>query len=207
MDQFELCQKEHINPFALSKQYLLVVTFVKSSSKNFQAALLWARSAKIFENLEIEKETIYCCAFDKTAEQAGMAGVFLNYIENWNGKQIYINGRIHSGSIYDLLGVLDCYQKSQSCPNPKSHCCFVSDDIFLWHGSRPTFEISLDLAGKKKETSSAKKFVMPGINIRHHRIEKETYLGNWNEQIAALAVKQNIDWCPSFDIENFRQYE
>ena len=53
MDQFELCQKEHINPFALSKQYLLVVTFVKSSSKNFQAALLWARSAKIFENLEL----------------------------------------------------------------------------------------------------------------------------------------------------------
>ncbi|HFC5935218.1 TPA: hypothetical protein ACFORT_001649 [Neisseria meningitidis] len=106
-----------------------------------------------------------------------------------------------------MLGVLDCYQKSQSCPNPKSHCCFVSDDIFLWHGSRPTFEISLDLTGKKKETSSAKKFVMPCINFRHHRIEKETYLGNWNEQIAALAVKQNIDWCPSFDIENFRQYE
>ncbi len=48
---------------------------------------------------------------------------------------------------------------------------------------------------------------MPCINFRHHRIEKETYLGNWNEQIAALAVKQNIDWCPSFDIENFRQYE
>ncbi|WP_107727129.1 hypothetical protein [Neisseria weaveri] len=199
--------KQENNPFNLSKKYLMVVTFTQSSSKNFRTALLWAKSAAFFDSIDIDKETVYCCAFDKTPEQAGMASVFLNYVENWNGKQIYINGRIHSGSIYDLLGVLDCYQKSQACPNAKSHCCFISDDIFLWHGARPTFEISLSLEGSTKENSQAKKFVMPCTKLRHHRIEKETYLGSWDEQIAALAVKQNVDWCPSFDIGHFRQYE
>lgn len=76
MDQFELCQKEHINPFALSKQYLLVVTFVKSSSKNFQAALLWARSAKIFENLEIEKKPSIAALSIKQQNRLGWPGYF-----------------------------------------------------------------------------------------------------------------------------------
>lgn len=70
---------EFNNPFSLSKQYLLVVTFNKSSSKNFQAALLWARSAELFQTFKVDKEEIFLCAFGKNAEQAGMASVFLGY--------------------------------------------------------------------------------------------------------------------------------
>ena len=203
-----LLETEQTNPFSLSKQYLLVATFNKSSSKNFQTALLWARSAEVFEYIEIDKDTIYLCAFGKTAEQAAMASVFLNYIENWNGKQIYVGGRIHPSSIYDLLGLLDCYQKSQSCPNPKSHCCFISDDIFLWRGERPAMiTIGLGVGIENEKAPAKKKFVMPCRKLHQHRIERETYIGEWDEQISALAVRENVDWCPSFDISVFRQFD
>lgn len=200
---------EFNNPFSLSKQYLLVVTFNKSSSKNFQAALLWARSAELFQTFKVDKEEIFLCAFGKNAEQAGMASVFLGYIENWSGKQIYIAGRIHSGSIYDLLGVLDCYQKSLNCSNIKSYCCFLGNSIFRSHEQQNvSFTISLSLEKPQPEPTQKKVlYVIPCQKLQYLKLEKDTCLGSWSEQIQALAVRQNLAWCPSFDATNFRQFE
>lgn len=197
------------NPFALSKQYLLIVTFNKSTSKNFQTALLWARSAKLFKSMPVGKDEIYLCGFGKTAEQAGAASVFLTYIENWTGKQIYIGGIVHSGSIYDLFGILDCYQKSLACPNPTSYCCVLEENVFLAHETRKT-SFSISLTFDKVEEAPKQKliqYVVPCLKLQYLKLEKAEYLGSWQEQIEALAVRQGIAWCPSFDATKFRQYD
>lgn len=197
------------NPFTLSKQFLLVVTFNKSTSKNFQTALLWAKSAKLFKAMPIGKDEIYLCGFDKTAEQAGAASVFLTYIENWTGKQIYIGGIVHSGSVYDLFGILDCYQKSLACPNSMSYCCVLEENVFLSHETRKT-SFSISLTFDKVEEEPKQKliqYVIPCQKLQYLKLEKAEYLGSWQEQIEALAVRQNIAWCPSFDASRFRQYD
>lgn len=205
----ELLDANQNNPFSLSMKYLLVVTFNKSNSKNFQTALLWAKSAEVFKEFKMGKDEIYLCAFGKNVEQAGAANVFLHYVENWSGKQIYIGGRIHFGSIYNLSGILDCYQKSLSCQNVKSYCCFLSDDVFLSHQPQSTsFTISLSLEKIEKKDSEKKPlYVVPCQNLQYRKIEKDTCLGSWSEQIQALAVRENLAWCPSFNAALFRQYD
>ena len=198
--------EQYDDPIELSKNNLLVIVFARTKSPYFKMALSIATGAFKFSSYELDKDIIYTCTFDKTPEQAARALLLLRYVDGWTTKQIFVAGKLYTGSGYYSLGsILECYQNACQCLNAKSHCLSLTNRLFrdVYYSQGLSLSIFSDEKTKQKETQ----YVIPCKKLENRPIERGEHFGSWKEQIQALAVENNVDWCPMFNLDYFRQYE
>ncbi|MDD0824358.1 hypothetical protein PTQ27_07770 [Mannheimia sp. AT1] len=199
---------QYEDPIELSKSNLLVIVFAKTKSPYFKMALSIASGALKFSSYELDKDTIYTSVFGRTPEQAARALLLLRYVDGWTTKQIFIAGRLYTGSGYYSLGsILECYQSACQCLNAKSHCLSLTNKLFkdAYYRTQSIYLVLSDSDRPKEQPE--KSYVIPCKKLENHPIERGEYFGSWKEQIQALAVENNVDWCPLFNLDYFRQYE
>ena len=171
--------EQYDDPIELSKNNLLVIVFAKTKSPYFKMALSIATGAFKFSSYELDKDIIYTCTFDKTPEQAARALLLLRYVDGWTTKQIFVAGKLYTGSGYYRL----------------------FRDVYYSQG------LSLSIFSDEKTKQKETQYVIPCKKLENRPIERGEHFGSWKEQIQALAVENNVDWCPMFNLDYFRQYE
>lgn len=115
------------DPLTESIGNLMVVLFPKSTSKNYPLAINIAEGAAYYDTKVIDEIFINYVVFSKTREQAGRLQGLLDYISEWKGVQIFVNGHLEKDLI-KINRVLVCYLKASACNDWRAHCFKVIDD-------------------------------------------------------------------------------
>lgn len=201
--------------FQLSRENLLVIVFAKTNSPYFSLAVNIAKGASSYFETKIDKTSIHTCAFGRTPEQAARAISLLRYIESWTTKQLFVAGRLVTSGTSIAIATLECYQAASHCNNHEAHCLLLVDEPFIQprqHGSVAMMTIRIAMPGDdfpsgNQSPAKPKRYVMPcRLGLAYEKIEND-HPASWQDQIQAIALHKEVDWCPLFDLSKFRQYE
>lgn len=207
-------QAEAEDVFRLSKDNLIVVVFAKTNSPYFALVVNIAKGASAYVETKLDKTSLHTCVFGRSPEQAARAISLLRYVESWTTKQLFVAGRLVTGDVHSVMATLECYQSACHCTNPDANCLIVTDDIFMRDKQYPiatmmTIRIAMPEDGEPPEENAVKatRYVMPCQRaFRYDKIERN-HPASWKDQVQAIAVQRDVDWCPCFDLSKFRQYD
>lgn len=171
---------QKIDLFVESLNNMLVITFPKSTSKNFIFALSIAESASKFAMTEINGKVMHMAVFTLSPSDAGKAKLLLGFTGSWKGTMVFQNGSLISNA-YSLANVIDCYVKSESCRDKKAHCNSI---LTNWE--------------------SGNRYLFPCKLISYYFKPQREYPSSIQDQIHALAVNHSCDWCPNFNADTFK---
>lgn len=206
---------EQDDVFQLSRENLLVVVFAKTNSPYFALVVNIAKGASSYFETKLDKTSIHTCAFGRTPEQAARAISLLRYIESWATKQLFVAGRLVTNDINVVTATLDCYQTASHCTNHDAHCLLLTDEPFKQQRQQHSgtmMTIRLAMPGEEPPSAGLpppkpKRYVMPcRLGFGYEKIEHD-HPASWQDQVQAIAVHKEVDWCPRFDLSKFRQYE
>lgn len=199
--------------FELSRRCLLVVIFSKTNSPYFQTALSVAATAETFQKVALTplaKDDAYIVGFGRTVEQAARAETLLNYISEWKSVQYFAKGRVISHH-WKVRTVLSCYQTAASCSDPAAHCVVMKSDPFVrparQYGEGYSIRISLESQQEPAPKQKALRLTFPCRSALETFEIERNHPAEWKDQVEAEVVRQQADWCPFFDINQFRQYD
>ncbi|MDP3887036.1 hypothetical protein [Hydrogenophaga sp.] len=205
---------EGLDAFELSRRCLLVVIFSKTNSPYFQTALSVAATADTFERVLLtpqHKDAAYIIGFGRTVEQAARAEALLNYIAEWKSVQYFAKGRVIPNH-WKVRTVLSCYQTAASCSNTLAHCVVMKSDPFVRdpRSFGGGFAIRISLEPHPEPSTPPPKVLRLAFPCRAALdgfLIERNHPAEWREQIEAEVVRQQADWCPLFNVNNFSQYD
>lgn len=190
----------------------MVIVFAKTTSPYFGLAVNIAKGASLYHEAKLDKTTIHTCAFGRSSEQAARAITLLRYIESWATKQLFVAGRLVTCSVIEIQATLECFQIASHCTNSDAHCLALTDEVFSSDAQNTPggMIIKIIMPGEptpKVELPKPKRFIMPCK--RAHAFEKinREHPASWLDQVQAITVRQELDWCPFLDLSKFRQYD
>lgn len=202
--------------FRLSKDNLLVVVFAKTNSPYFSKVLGIASGATRYMEQKDEKSSVHTCVFGRSKEQAARAIVLLRFVESWATVQVFVGGRLVTGSLGVVLATLECFQTASACLNPEAHCLLLTDQLFKEkcrerYGTAMTIQLLMPGEQPSQDSQGIQekpcRFIVPCRRVfGYEKIERE-HPASWQDQVQAIAVQRDVDWCPFFDLSKFRQYE
>jgi hypothetical protein len=197
---------EAIDPFAESVNFLVVVTFPKSSSSNFPFALSIAQLASRYAVISIAGKPMHFAAFGKDQAEAGKAAAVLKYVSGWTGTMIFAGGKIIAEH-HEVAGVIDCYLKACACVDMKAHCHKIIDDPMHRGSSRARESISISLTMTKPLEIEEKidRFAFPCVYLESwYRFQKD-HESSMRDQFQAAGVNRGCHICPNFKPEDFKK--
>ncbi|MFA6700962.1 MAG: hypothetical protein WCS28_12440 [Thiomicrospira sp.] len=195
------------DPLTESIGNLLVVMFPKSTSKNYPLALNIAEGAAHYDAKVINGILINYAVFSKAREQAGRAQVLLDYISEWKGVQVFVNGH-QEKDLFKVTRVLICYLKASGCNDWRAHCFKVIDDPLRQEADNRGLGITIRVTDKPplpKMAVEIDQYVFPCSLIYHYKVFQANHPASFEDQIQAEAVKYDASWCPFFDATNFKK--
>ena len=201
-----------------SKKFLLIAVFGKSSSPMFGQALTIAERAAVYQKERKGGQEVYCCAFERSKEGAVLAHTLSRLAMGWTSTQFFAGGRLvaHKDTVE---GVLGCYLEASHCDNWKAHCLEIVDDpSFLEETSLVPLQIqntveavlsvletlSPDWAKQDRSWEKVERYVLPCRRLGWGRLRPDGP-ATYKEQVQAKSVRSGCDWCPYFDLDQFRQ--
>ena len=204
---------EQIDVFRLSRDNLIVVLFAKTQSPYFDLAVSIGKGASAYRETKAEKSAVYTCVFSRALDQAGRAITLLRYVDSWTTTQIFVGGRLFTGNKSDVQETLKCYQQACCCASAAAHCQRISDDLFIRRERIYSGGVAVRIVAPGESASQQgipvkpKRYVIPCRRLHDYvRIERD-HPASWQNQVQAMAVHYEVDWCPLFDLSKFRQYE
>ena len=213
----QLVEQEQTEPadvFQLSKDNLIVIVFAKTNSPYFGLVVNIAKGASTYHETKMDKTSVHTCVFGRSPEQAARAITLLRYVESWATKQLFVAGRLVTSGVQAVLATLECYQLACHCANADAHCLLLTDEAFKRDRLASTgamMTIRIAMPGEETPPQEApekpKRYVMPCHRAYgYDKIERD-HPASWKDQVQAIAVHHETDWCPLFDLSKFRQYE
>lgn len=181
--EISVADNRAFDPFVESVGQMLVVAFPKSNSKNFPFAVHVAESAYKYVVAEINGMAMHIAVLGFTNSDAGKARLLLDYTRNWKGTLVFHNGSL-LGNVYNVSSTIDCYITAEACIDKKAHC----NTVFYSYGQD-------------------KQFLFPCKFIAGYFRPDSRHPSTIQDQIQALAVERNCDWCPNFDPDAFVEFD
>jgi hypothetical protein len=195
------------DPLTESISNLMVVLFPKSTSKNYPLAVNIAKGAAYHDAKVIDGIWVNYTVFSKTREQAGRLQALLDYIAEWKGIQVFVNGQLEKDLI-KVNRVLVCYLKASNCTDWRAHCFKVIDDPLSEEPDKSGLGMTIRITDKppmSKVAVEIDQYVFPCSLIYHYKVFQANHPSSMEDQIQAEAVRYGCSWCPFFDPANFKK--
>lgn len=116
--------------------WYISISFQKSSSQNFQAALHLARNAPLYKEFYIDDKIIYQAFYTKEPEEFIKYLKLFELVSNWKSCHVIINGKLVDRKVIGQINY--CY--GDKCRIGKSDFCFgasgFTQNIFGCHRAR-----------------------------------------------------------------------
>lgn len=196
----------HENLSRLSRDYLVLVLFVRSRSDAFPWALDVARSAPLFVERDLESLKIYVTGFMRTFEGATQAMDLIHYVRGWKGTHFYARGRMIIGEMqqaFHLESVLKCFADSCAARDYRAHCFRLIDNPFEPLAPYRSF----DHIGPYFRHFEAKAvdgtYVFPCRHMLQWFRAQKDHPSTVADQIQAEGVEKYCDVCPRFEPDDF----
>lgn len=196
----------HDNLSLLSRDYLVVVMFVRSRSEAFSLALDVVRGAHLFAELDLRPMKVFAAGFLSTAKGARHAMDLIHYVRGWRGTHFYAQGRMIIGEMEPALhleAVLQCFANSCSARDYRAHCFRLIDDPFRPLSPYRTFDHVAPYFRHHEAASEDGTYVFPCSHmIKWFRAQRD-HPASIPNQIQAEGVARMCDVCPRFDPDDF----
>lgn len=193
-----------------SYSHLLAISFNKSTSPSYPIVINMAQRAFIYEEMILNGKLIHLVIFARTKEDASRARTLLQYISGWQGIQIFAGGQT-SQSSWQVLEILSCYLKANTCTDWTAHCHLVIDDPSAQIPRERGISLTISLAradSKKpdlKEGIPVGRYIFPCAFLHSRFNFQIDHPAKFQDQIQAGAVSAGCNWCPFFDPSKYRQ--
>lgn len=196
----------HASLCALSRDYLVLVLFVKSRSDAFPWAFEIASRAPLFVERDLESMKIYVAGFVQTFDGANQAMDLIHYVRGWKGTHFYAQGRMIIGemeSAFHLESVLKCFADSCASRDYRAHCFRLIDDpCDPLAPHRPFDHIHMYFRHFEAKAEDGT-YVFPCAHmLRWFRVQCG-HPAPIADQIQAEGVDKMCDVCPRFDPDEF----
>ena len=184
-----------------SIEQVVAVSFPKSRSAGYAAAVNIAQQAAKYGEAEMSGTLFHYAAFGRSREQVALALAVTRYLEGIKAVQFYAGGKLILER-FRIESVLTCYLEACACTDHLAHCNKVVTTPFS--GAVADNElVSLDLddlrapAGYLFPCAFLLQWGAPGLQRGHPSSPQD--------QIQAMAVRKGCDWCPNFKPGDFKK--
>ena len=190
----------------LSRDYLVLVLFLKSRSEAFPLAMEVASKAEFLAEQDLESIRIHVAAFQPTFSGAIHAMDLIHYVRGWKGTHFYAQGRMIIGEMqqaFMMEAVLKCFADSCAVRDHRAHCFRLIDDPF-----DPLAPYrSLDHISQHFRHFEAKAedgtYVFPCRHMMQWFRAQRDHPASIPDQIQAEGVDKMCDVCPRFAPDDF----
>ena len=184
-----------------SLEHVVAVSFPKSRSAAYSAALNIAQQADKYGETEMHGTLFHYAAFGRSREQVARALAIARYLDGIKAVQFYAGGKLILER-HRIESVLTCYLEACACTDHQAHCSKVISNPFQIN-STDNGIVSLDLdelrspAGYLFPCAFLLQWGGPGLNKAHPSSPED--------QIQAMAVRKGCDWCPNLKPSDFKK--
>lgn len=190
----------------LSREYLVLVQFVKSRSEAFASALDVAKAARLFRERDLGSMTVYLAGFAPSADDANKAMDLIHYVRGWKGTHFYAKGRMIIGEMaqaFDLESVLKCFADSCEVRDYRAHCFRLIDNPYSPLAKHRAFD-HIHMYFRHFEPAAADGiYVFPCRYMLQWFAAQREHPSTIQDQIQAEGVAKQCDVCPRFDPDEF----
>lgn len=185
--------------YPLAPKYLqkLIIYLPKSTSKNLPLALSLMRQAEAFAEIPIDNGIFYGAVFSIEPKPLTIVKSIIDFALNWKGFNIFYNGELvnDKGGFY---ATLHCLINATKCSDYRSYCHRVES-------FNNNFETSISLFSILKPKSSDD-YLIPCRRISYSLYQiNSKHPSSVINQLEARAIEQGCDWCPYFNLADFRK--
>ena len=196
----------HESLCALSREYLVLVLFVRSRSGAFAPAMDIASRAPLFVERDLESLKIHVAGFAPTLEGSTCAMDLIHYVRGWKGTHFYAQGRMIIGEMkqaYDLEAVLQCFAESCASDDWRAHCYRTIDSPYFPVHMRLKLEHIHPMFRHITAASDEGRFIFPCSHMLQWFEAQPDHPASVRDQIQAEGVAKMCDVCPRFDPDKF----
>lgn len=190
----------------LSRDYLVLVLFVKSRSEAFPLAFEVASRAPLFVERDLETLKVFVAGFAPTFEGATQAMGLIHYARGWKGTHFYARGRMIIGEMapaFHLEAVLKCFADSCAARDYRAHCFRLIDDPFKPLAPYRDFEHVAPYFRHFEAKAENGTYVFPCRHMLQWFSAQRDHPASISDQIQAEGVDKMCDVCPRFDPDDF----
>lgn len=184
-------------------EWMVVVAFPKSPSKQFPAALELAQKAGKYEIIPFGGTPMHAAGFAANEADARLALALLDIISGWKGVFIYSKGDLVRNK-WTLVEILRCYLISSRCTDPTAHCYTMIDDPSFVPVKSFSMRISVDYVDTTKPVE-VDRYVFPCRLLSRDMTFEHDHPAGLRNQVQAAAVHHGCWVCPRFDPDNFKK--
>jgi hypothetical protein len=196
----------HENLCALSRDYLVLVLFVRSRSEAFPWAFEVASRSPLFAERDLDLMKVYVAGFPPTVEGAMLAMDLIHYVRGWKGTHFYAQGRMIIGEMrqaYDLEAVLQCFTNSCRADDWRAHCQRTIDSPYFPVHMRLKLEHIHPMFRHITAASDEGNFLFPCSHMLQWFEAQPDHPSSVRDQIQAEGIDKMCDVCPRFDPDDF----
>lgn len=191
-----------------SLQHAIAISFPKSTSASYDAAVNVAEHATYYRNGIVGKTLFHHAAFGKSRDQASLALALCGYIRSLKGVQYYGGGKMLLGWVA-VESVLLCYLEATACTDFRAHCYRTLDEDRMYRRPRePGVTMGVNIFGKTKEipVQSPPRYLLPCTYLLKTQFGiDEDHPSSPIDQIQAAGIERGCDWCPNFSPKEFKR--
>jgi hypothetical protein len=194
----------------LSRDYLVLVLFVRSRSEAFPWAIAAAEQGSLFQECDLESMKVFVSGFERTFEGAQRAMDLIHYVRGWKGTHFYAQGRMIIGEMrqaYDLEAVLQCFAESCAATDFQAHCYRTIDTPYFPVHARLKLEHIHPMFRHITAASDEGNFIFPCSHMLQWFEAQPDHPSSVRDQIQAEGVTKMCDVCPRFDPDQFKLRE
>ena len=176
-----------------SEDCFIIIVFKKSNSSSYDLAVNIAQGASKYILKTGGKTDYHFTSFNNSKEQLMKLKMLIDIVYGLKGTQVFRgDGQLIDG--WGITGFIRCYIEALRCSDWKAHCHILIRDPFKYKMYSCNDE-GIELT-----------HVFPCRLIAEHHsyMLYKNHPSSINDQIEALAVRENCDCCPLFDKNNFR---
>ena len=186
----------------VDSSHFSVVVFSKSQSSVYAEAVEVAECAATYQQTSVGKRTQHCAIFSNSPEQIRYAMRLTQLTCDWKGAMYFARGRLISPfGGWAALEVLSCIETASQCNDWKAHCLTVKERMepILCSGNL-MLQQGMDSQGGVRRG----RYLFPCTLLTMYFELDAGPTSTLVDQVQAKAVARNVDWCPYFDLANFR---
>jgi hypothetical protein len=190
----------------LSREYLVLVLFVRSRSEVFPSALDLANKAPLFVERDLESLKIYIAGFVPTFDGANQAMDLIHYVRGWKGTHFYAQGRMVIGEMQDAFqieSVIKCFADSCAARDYRAHCFRLIDDPCNPLAPYRSFDHIAPYFRHYEVAARDGTYVFPCRHMLQWFRAQRDHPTSIQDQIQAEGVEKMCDVCPRFDPDDF----
>lgn len=190
----------------LSRDYLVIVLFVKSRSDAFPWALEIASGAQLFAERDLDSMKLFVAGFVPTFDGATQAMDLIHYVRGWKGTHFYARGRMIIGQMeqaFMMEAVLKCFADSCAVRDYRAHCFRLIDDPFAPLAPYRSLEHIAPQFRLFEAKADDGTYVFPcRLMLQWFRAQRD-HPASIQDQIQAEGVDRLCDVCPRFEPDDF----